>query len=536
MNEKIETHGKSVDDAVNEALLRLGARRDEVDVTIIEEPKSGFLGLVGGRPAKVEVTRKRGRRRGQRRDNNTSQAHEFGDNSRSRQGNGRKKQNSSRNQNRNQNQNQNQNQNRNQNQQNNKDQRNAANSSSNNEQNANQRNRSENQNNKPQKRNQPQKAQKQTRGRNNTKAASARVPQNQPTQGDAVQNKRPRNQRRGRDQALDHSPQSEENLHMRVQQQSPQEQQEAQDRAVRQGDSNQRGRGSRNKPRNERPQRQQVQRQTRNDQNFDSGNHQPGGNRSATSQPNRSQPNRNESNGRNQRSNETRRGPAPKPSYDTAPDEIISTGIEAGKYAQPATGITEENLNDRLVEMTSGLLARSGFSARCSVSDGEYRQIKVNTDDESAGMLIGRHGATIDSVEHLVERMISNAMDDRVRMNLDINNYRSRRHETLLERVEDAVNKVRESGKTYHVEPMNARERRIVHLAVEEFSGMRTFTMDSHRGRHVVIALEREDAEKASDSEPEVTDNNQAASEEFSAPEETSAVESNSDHDERPEA
>jgi len=79
MNEKIETQGKTVDEAVNEALLRLGARRDEVDVTVLDEPKGGFLGLLGGRPAKVEVTRKRSHRRGQRRSQGGNTAHEFGD-------------------------------------------------------------------------------------------------------------------------------------------------------------------------------------------------------------------------------------------------------------------------------------------------------------------------------------------------------------------------------------------------------------------------------------------------------------------------
>ncbi len=179
-------------------------------------------------------------------------------------------------------------------------------------------------------------------------------------------------------------------------------------------------------------------------------------------------------------------------------DEVIATGISVGKYAKAVREIPEDQLNPTLNEMTTGLLARAGFPARCEVVDDEYRQVKVITSDESAGMLIGRHGNTIDSVEHLVERMISMAAGDRVKMNLDINNYRLRRNETLLQRVEEAVAQVRDTGKTYHVEPMNARERRIVHLAAEEYNGIRTFTMDSHRGRHVIIALDNEEKAAAS--------------------------------------
>ena len=55
MSDKLEIKGKTVDLAVSEALLRMGARKDEVKITVLEEPKSGFLGLLGNRQAKVLV-------------------------------------------------------------------------------------------------------------------------------------------------------------------------------------------------------------------------------------------------------------------------------------------------------------------------------------------------------------------------------------------------------------------------------------------------------------------------------------------------
>ena len=59
MTDKIEIQGKTVDAAVSEALLQLGARRDEVEIKVLEEPKTGFMGILGGRAAKVLVRRKR---------------------------------------------------------------------------------------------------------------------------------------------------------------------------------------------------------------------------------------------------------------------------------------------------------------------------------------------------------------------------------------------------------------------------------------------------------------------------------------------
>lgn len=176
----------------------------------------------------------------------------------------------------------------------------------------------------------------------------------------------------------------------------------------------------------------------------------------------------------------------------SAREEVIVSEVPASKYAKAIGEVTEENLDASLSELTSGMLARAGFPCDVEVLAGEYRQVRIASDDESAGLLIGRHGQTVDAVEHLVERMASNAVDDRVRMNLDINEYRRRRQDSLAERVADAVAQVRESGKAYHVEPMSARERRLVHLEVEPLEDMKTFTMVGSGGKYVVIAQEEE--------------------------------------------
>jgi len=181
----------------------------------------------------------------------------------------------------------------------------------------------------------------------------------------------------------------------------------------------------------------------------------------------------------------------------SVPDEIIIDAVAATKYAKSVNGVTQENLDNALAELAGGMLARAGFPCEVEVNEGEYRQVRISSDEESAGMLIGRHGQTVDAVEHLVERMACNAVDDRVRMNLDINGYRERRSELLRERVAEAIAGVRQTGKAYHVEPMSARERRLVHLEVEGVADMRTFTMIGSGGKYVVIAL----ADEASDSQ-----------------------------------
>jgi spoIIIJ-associated protein len=192
---------------------------------------------------------------------------------------------------------------------------------------------------------------------------------------------------------------------------------------------------------------------------------------------------------------------APSFSRSRADEEVILSGIKGTKYAKALGSVTDEGLDEALTELTDGMLARAGFPCQCETFPGEYRQIKVTTDDASAGMLIGRHGQAIDAVEHLVERMASNAIDARARINLDINNYRMHREESLAERVAEAAAAIKETGRPFHMEPMSARERRLVHMETAELGGLRTFTMDGSGGKHVVIAA---DEEVQAETQPEV--------------------------------
>lgn len=191
------------------------------------------------------------------------------------------------------------------------------------------------------------------------------------------------------------------------------------------------------------------------------------------------------------------------PARPDARDEVILAGIAATKYAAAVRDVPESEWDKTLTEMTDGMLARAGFPCEVETRPGEYRQVRITTDDESAGMLIGRHGQAIDAIEHLVDRMASNAAGDRVRMNLDINDYRLRREEMLVEKVVEAAETIREDGRSIHMEPMSARERRVVHLEAEKIAGLRTFTMVGSGGKHVVIAAEEKQGETGSgDADP----------------------------------
>lgn len=111
----------------------------------------------------------------------------------------------------------------------------------------------------------------------------------------------------------------------------------------------------------------------------------------------------------------------------------------------------------------------------------------LNTGEEEGGLLIGRHGGTLDALQYLTLRVLQAEGLGRMRITLDVGGYRNRREKVLKELASSVAKKVLDSGKPYHFEPMSAMERRVVHMAVTELGGLRTESEGEGRRRHVVV-------------------------------------------------
>jgi spoIIIJ-associated protein len=172
----------------------------------------------------------------------------------------------------------------------------------------------------------------------------------------------------------------------------------------------------------------------------------------------------------------------PAPAGDGLVNDLV-----AAHRAQP---FVSEDAADQVALLTraaTSLMVKAGFQARVMVTPGEYHQVKMVVDDRSAGVLIGRQGSTVDAVEHLVERIATRTVGERVKLNLDINNYRLRREDGLLGQTRRAIMDARDSGKPVAMEPAGGRERRIVHLEVAEDEDLVTYTEQGEYGKFVVI-------------------------------------------------
>lgn len=108
--------------------------------------------------------------------------------------------------------------------------------------------------------------------------------------------------------------------------------------------------------------------------------------------------------------------------------------------------------------------------------------------DEDYGLLIGRRGQTIDALQLLAFQAAFRGIRERKRVVLDAAGYRARREEVISEKAERAAEKAVQSGDEVELDPMNARERRIVHEHLKSRPGVETFSSGDDPHRRVVVA------------------------------------------------
>ncbi len=116
------------------------------------------------------------------------------------------------------------------------------------------------------------------------------------------------------------------------------------------------------------------------------------------------------------------------------------------------------------------------------------------------GLLIGRKGDTLTSLQHLIGRIVSKRLGGYQRLMLDVGGYLRNRHDILKQKAVRAAEKAKKTNHEISLEPMKAAERRIVHLALSELDGISTYTVGNGEMRKVCIAPQRaEEGKRAGD-------------------------------------
>ena len=127
-----------------------------------------------------------------------------------------------------------------------------------------------------------------------------------------------------------------------------------------------------------------------------------------------------------------------------------------------------------------------------AVYDAKERELLVSMAGEDMGILIGKRGQTLDSLQYLVSLVVNKETEGYLRVKLDTENYRSRRKETLEILARNIAYKVKRTKHSVSLEPMNPYERRIIHSALQNDRYVVTRSEGEDPYRHVVISLKRE--------------------------------------------
>lgn len=157
--------------------------------------------------------------------------------------------------------------------------------------------------------------------------------------------------------------------------------------------------------------------------------------------------------------------------------------------APPATLDELEEQADAVADFVDELLAKMDIDAIAEPNpQGGHMYVDiVDGPEDDMALLIGRHGQTLEAIQELARMAIGRKLDQRIRVIVDVEDYRKRRESRLEEDARDAALRVAAEGGEYEFDPMNAYERKLVHDAVAGVDGVETVSRGEEPSRYVVI-------------------------------------------------
>ena len=181
--------------------------------------------------------------------------------------------------------------------------------------------------------------------------------------------------------------------------------------------------------------------------------------------------------------------------------EVVEEGSSGflGIGAKPAVikARVKEEVKEITVEETAKNFLKEVFEAMnmAVVVDVKYDEAENTMDIELSGdemgVLIGKRGQTLDSLQYLVSLVVNKEKDDYIRVKVDTENYRQRRKETLENLAKNISYKVKRTKRSVSLEPMNPYERRIIHSALQNDRYVTTHSEGEEPFRRVVVTLKK---------------------------------------------
>jgi spoIIIJ-associated protein len=161
-------------------------------------------------------------------------------------------------------------------------------------------------------------------------------------------------------------------------------------------------------------------------------------------------------------------------------------GIFSSKIAK--VKVTKKmNINDIAVNFLEDVFSKMKMDVNIDIKLDKNNNMNIELSGDNMGVLIGKRGQTLDSLQYLISLVVNKNSDQYVRIKLDTENYRDRRRETLENLASNIAYKVRKTGKKFTLEPLNPYERRIIHSTLQNNKYVKTHSEGEEPYRKVII-------------------------------------------------
>lgn len=180
-----------------------------------------------------------------------------------------------------------------------------------------------------------------------------------------------------------------------------------------------------------------------------------------------------------------------KPAKEKAEKKAPETEEEVPEKEKQVLAKVEDQTIQAVEQFIKDTLKAMDMEVEITTSIDEDGALCVDMKGEHMGILIGKRGQTLDSLQYLANRVANKHQDGYVRVKLDTENYRERREETLNHLAKNIAHKVKRNRRPVILEPMNPYERRIIHSALQSDPYVTTHSEGEEPYRKVVVTLKR---------------------------------------------
>lgn len=162
--------------------------------------------------------------------------------------------------------------------------------------------------------------------------------------------------------------------------------------------------------------------------------------------------------------------------------------LEAARVLPPSAQVQPERVAEAGIEVLEELIGQMGLKAKVSRREvGDPSSVTLEVTGENLGPLIGRQGQTLAALEYLTRLIVNRRLQQQSFLNVDVQGYMLRREEQLRELAREKAGEVVESGAPVALQPMSARERRIIHLELRDHPQVTTQSTGEGEERRVMV-------------------------------------------------